>query len=95
MSGVEAKALADTLADPVAKVKAGTHCITLAHIKPEVLLTRWYKMGVTHLATLVDFEAKALVDSGADTLLGADTRHLGRKCYMCRPRHWSTWCLTR
>lgn len=38
MGGVAAKALVNTLADPVAERKGGISCITLAHIKNEVLI---------------------------------------------------------
>jgi len=54
---VEAKALVDTLADTVATAEAGTPCITLAHIKPEVLIT-------TLANTLVEAESNTLRDTG-------------------------------
>ena len=38
MGGVETKALVDTLADEVAEAKSEKPCITIAHIKPEVLI---------------------------------------------------------
>ena len=38
LGGVETKALVDTLADQVAEAKSGKPCITIAHIKPEVLI---------------------------------------------------------
>ena len=57
MGGVEAKALVDTLADLEAKSKAGTPCITPAHIKPEVLINPLAN-------TLVQAESDTLSDTG-------------------------------
>ena len=52
MRGVKAKALFDTLADQVAEAKAQTPCITLADIKPVVLIN-----------TLVQMESDTLGDT--------------------------------
>ena len=54
---MEAKALVNTLADPVAKANAGKPCITLAHINPEVLIN-------TLANTLVHAESDTLGDTG-------------------------------
>ena len=56
---MEAKALIDTLADAVATAKAGTPCITLAHIKPEVLIT-------TLANTLLQAESNTIGDTGGN-----------------------------
>ena len=37
---MEAKALVNSLADPVSQTKSGTPYITVAHIKPDVLINR-------------------------------------------------------
>ena len=57
MGGLEAKPLVDTYADPVAEAKAGTTCITQAHIMPEVLVNRLAK-------TLVQAAFEKLADTG-------------------------------
>ena len=56
MRGVKAKALFDTLADQVAEAKAETPCITLADIKPVVLIN-------TLANTLVQTESDTLGDT--------------------------------
>ena len=57
MGGVETKALVDTLADPVAKAKAETPCITLALIRPPVVIN-------TLAIRLVQAESDTLGDTG-------------------------------
>lgn len=54
---MEAKAFVDTLADQVAKAKAGKTCITLAHIKPKVLIK-------TLATMLVQAESDTLGETG-------------------------------
>ena len=58
MGSVKAKALVNTLADPVAETKAETPLITLAHIKPEVLIN-------TLANRLVQADSDTLGDTGA------------------------------
>ena len=57
MGGVVAEALVDTLADLVARAKAGIPCSKPAHIKPEVLIN-------TLANTLVQPESDTLDDRG-------------------------------
>lgn len=57
LGSVVAKGLIDTLADVVAKAKAGRPCSKPAHIKPEVLMN-------TLANTLVQPESDTLDDRG-------------------------------
>ena len=57
MGGVAAKALVDTLADPVAEGKGGTPCITLMHIKNEKIINMLAN-------TLVQAESDTFGDTG-------------------------------
>ena len=57
MGGVETKALVDSLADQVAEAKSGKPCITLARIKPKVLIN-------TLANTLVLADSHPLGDTG-------------------------------
>ena len=57
MGGVKTKALVDSLADQVAEAKSGKPCITLARIKPKVLIN-------TLANTLVLAESHPLGDTG-------------------------------
>ena len=52
-----AKALVDTLADPVAEGKGGTPCITLVHIKNEKIINMLAN-------TLVQAESDTFGDTG-------------------------------
>ena len=56
MGRVETKVLVDTLADQVAEAKSGKPCITLARIKPKVLIN-------TLVNTLVLAESHPLGDT--------------------------------
>ena len=57
MGGVKTKALVDSLADQVAEAKSGKPCITIAPIKPEVLIN-------TLANTLVLADSHPLGDTG-------------------------------
>ena len=56
MGRVETKVLVDTLADQVAEAKSGKPCITLARIKPKVIIN-------TLVNTLVLAESHPLGDT--------------------------------
>ena len=87
---VHGKALVDTPADKLSKVKAETVAYTLAHVKPEALLDSLaHTLGKVevkkHENKLCDFKVLALVDELAYMLPGKD-----KKTYAVTPKGmWS------